>query len=168
MAQLHALLVLAIVWGRHAGNLEPEQYQTAGGNMPGAGDWHRVISENVRWRGFLSGKDFWGALLAADVFVLSSVDDPFPLSVGQALHLGKPCIVYRESGFAEVIEKNHWGEVYDIYDEEELYRKIRKVMDNLAGYVIDVEEVKSLLSVKAFAGRLIDAVGTMPTSPCSR
>lgn len=124
------------------------------------------LSQNVHWRGFLSGKDFWSALLAADVFVLSSVDDPFPLSVGQALHLGKPCIVYRESGFAEVIEKNHWGEVYDIYDEEELYRKIRKVMDNLAGYVIDLEEVKSLLSVKTFAGRLIDAVGTMPTSPC--
>lgn len=124
------------------------------------------LSENVRWRGFLAGREFWDALLGTDVFVLSSVDDPFPLSVGQALFLGKPCIVYRDSGFAEVIERNHWGEVYDVHDAEDLYRKIRMVIDNPAGYLIRPEDVKSLLSVEAFAERLVDLVGSMPDSPC--
>jgi FkbM family methyltransferase len=123
-------------------------------------------SDKVTWRGFLVGREFWDAMSSTDVFALSSVDDPFPLSVGQALFLGKPCVVYRESGFADVIRHMGWGEVCETHDEHEFLDKIRTVAANPDRYRVDFDEVRSLLSVDAFARRLIGSLESVLDSPC--
>jgi D-inositol-3-phosphate glycosyltransferase len=53
----------------------------------------------VRLVPFMSPDQFARVLAAADVFVLPSVGEGFPLALQEALVAGKPCIVTREPGY---------------------------------------------------------------------
>lgn len=58
-------------------------------------------SENVNWLGWVDGPQH--LLRQAAAMLLTSVDDPFPLSALEAIRAGTRCVVYEKTGTSEVV-----------------------------------------------------------------
>jgi glycosyltransferase involved in cell wall biosynthesis len=77
-----------------------------GGRLSGT-DWERVRSDvertgaDVRFLGLQSDPHPWFAL--ADVFALTSHEDPFPLVCLESAALGTPVVTYRNGGMPELL-----------------------------------------------------------------
>lgn len=65
------------------------------------------LEENVRLVGFQD--DIASLMNAADVFVLPSLNEPFGLSLIEAMALGKPVVATRAGGPLEIVEENVSG-----------------------------------------------------------
>ncbi|WP_299938736.1 glycosyltransferase [uncultured Pelagimonas sp.] len=83
----------------------------------------RGLSEHVRFLGFLSGRDKWQAMAAAQVFVLPSRQENFAIALAEALHAGVPALVTRKV--------NIWREVTEagagaVLNEEDLEADLAK------------------------------------------
>ncbi len=79
------------------------------------------IDRRVRFAGFLDGDRLEAAFAASDLYVLSSVPEPFGIASLEAARHGVPVILSRQSGVAEVL-KAAWR--VDFWDTQELARKI--------------------------------------------
>jgi glycosyltransferase involved in cell wall biosynthesis len=63
------------------------------------------VTERITWTGMLGGDLKWGALRAADAFVLPSHQENFGIAVVEALACGKPALISREVNiWREIIE----------------------------------------------------------------
>jgi glycosyltransferase involved in cell wall biosynthesis len=51
------------------------------------------VADRITWTGMLEGRQKWGALRAAEVFVLSSHQENFGIAVAEALAVGLPVLV---------------------------------------------------------------------------
>ena len=71
------------------------------------------ISHVLRWEGALSPEDTSARISRCSFFVLPSINEPFPMSVLEALSLGKPCVVTTSCGLAPSIESAGAGAVVD-------------------------------------------------------
>jgi glycosyltransferase involved in cell wall biosynthesis len=87
---------------------EPVHFIWVGGDLRSA-DWERVRSDrdragadHVHFIGVKPDPYPWFAL--ADVFALTSREDPFPLVCLEAAALGKPIVTYRNGGMPELLE----------------------------------------------------------------
>lgn len=60
------------------------------------------IAGNVLFAGFLRGEEQHEAYSAADVFVMPSVSEPFGITALEAMRIGTPVIISKQSGVAEV------------------------------------------------------------------
>lgn len=76
------------------------------------------LSGNVAWRGRLEGPALTEAMQQVDTLFLSSMDDPFPLSVLEAIRLGKRVVCFAETGIEEVIRGLPGAAVFDAYTAE--------------------------------------------------
>jgi len=117
-------------------------------------------SPNVEWAGHVSEADVRRELQDCSLFFLSSIDDPMPLSVGEALASGVPAVVYRKTGFSDYISFHRCGEVFDYYDAEHAFLKIRSVLDRPDFYHSNQSDVNSIVGAKAFARRMTIALGS--------
>jgi len=79
--------------------------------IAGSGDMeHQLIEQsaslgiagNVLFAGFLRGEEQHEAYRAADVFVMPSVSEPFGITALEAMRIGTPVIISKQSGVAEV------------------------------------------------------------------
>ena len=61
------------------------------------------ISDKVFFTGFLQGEDIRKVLKMADLFILSSVAEPFGLVVLEAIKADVPCIISKTAGVAEIL-----------------------------------------------------------------
>jgi glycosyltransferase involved in cell wall biosynthesis len=75
-----------------------------------------VRSPNVEWLGSLDSYALQSLLSSSDVFFLSSLDDPFPLSVIESLFLDIPAVAFAKTGAAEILQ-GQFGNVGEIYSE---------------------------------------------------
>ena len=75
------------------------------------------ISDKVFFTGFVRGKQWRDAYSVADIFVLSSVSEPFGLTALEAAHHDNALIVTKQSGVGEVLNSIFR---YDFWDEEQL------------------------------------------------
>ncbi len=75
------------------------------------------ISDKVFFTGFVRGKQWRDVYSLADVFVLSSVSEPFGLTALEAAHHDSALIISRQSGVGEVL---HSSLKYDYWDVERL------------------------------------------------
>lgn len=73
------------------------------------------ISDKVFFTGFVRGKQWRDAYSLADVFVMSSVSEPFGLTALEAAHHGNALIISRQSGVGEVLNSIFR---YDFWDED--------------------------------------------------
>lgn len=127
------------------------------GRQPGNVTLDKPLSENVIWHGHLDNPAEVVSL--CDIFFLSSVDDPFPLSVLEALILYKKTVVYRKVGSSEIIDSVDGCAVYDHYTVSEAMKAIELVNQS------DVDEQKylsinaNITSVTSFTARVSRAVG---------
>jgi len=85
------------------------------------------IADKVFFTGYLRGKEVEEMYKIADVFVLSSVSEPFGLTPLESIAIGKcPVIISKQSGVAEVL--NHCFKV-DFWDVEEMANKIYSLLE---------------------------------------
>ena len=79
------------------------------------------ISQNVIFTGFIRGKQLRDIYQVADIFVMSSVSEPFGLTALEAAHHGDALVLTKQSGVYEII---HSAMSYDFWDIEKLADEI--------------------------------------------
>ncbi len=123
------------------------------------------ITSNVMFLGRVSEREKLAALAAADVVVMPSVYEPFGIVALEAMASGKPCIVSKSSGVAEVI--NHCLKV-DYWDIDRMasmllelaaYPPLREVLGRKA-----LEEARALGWDKA-ANALVETLKRVVKCP---
>lgn len=90
------------------------------------------IANKIFFTGFLRGKRWQDAYGVADVFVMSSVNEPFGLTALEAAHFNTALIISNQSGVAEVLDNILR---YDFWDT-----------NKLAGHIVAVSTSPSLLN----------------------
>ena len=87
------------------------------------------ISKNVVFTGFIRGKKLRDVYSLSDIFVMSSVSEPFGLTALEAAYHGDALILTNQSGVSEVI----WSAMkYDFWDENKLADEILAIAKNPA------------------------------------
>ena len=87
------------------------------------------ISKNVIFTGFIRGKRLRDIYAISDIFVMSSISEPFGLTALEAAHHGDCLILTKQSGVSEVI----WSAMkYDFWDKQKLADEILAIADNPA------------------------------------
>ena len=89
------------------------------------------IARNVIFTGFIRGKQLRDVYSISDVFVMSSVSEPFGLTALEAAHHGNALIITKQSGVGEVLNSIVR---YDFWDE-----------DKLAGALVNIAESPALI-----------------------
>ncbi|MFV0396968.1 MAG: glycosyltransferase family 4 protein [Bacteroidales bacterium] len=112
--------------------------------MAGSGDMmqamirlaaRRGIADHFHFTGFLKGKEVYEMLKASDVYVMPSVSEPFGISPLEAMQVGVPSIISKQSGCAEilfnVIKTDYWDvhamadAIYSIIQYPAMYDHLR-------------------------------------------
>lgn len=75
------------------------------------------ISDKVFFTGFVRGKQWRDAYNVSDVFVMSSVSEPFGLTALEAAHYGNALVLTKQSGVAEILTSIFR---YDFWDTDKL------------------------------------------------
>lgn len=75
------------------------------------------IADKVFFTGFVRGKQWRDAYTVADIFVMSSVSEPFGLTALEAAHHDSALIISRQSGVGEIL---HSIFRYDFWDIDRL------------------------------------------------
>lgn len=79
------------------------------------------IARNVVFTGFVRGKRLRDIYSISDIFVMSSISEPFGLTALEAAHHGDCLILTKQSGVSEII----WSALkYDFWDEQKLADEI--------------------------------------------
>ena len=87
------------------------------------------ISKNVIFTGFVRGQKLRDIYSISDIFVMSSISEPFGLTALEAAHHGDCLILTRQSGVSEII----WSCLkYDFWDEQKLADEILAIIENPA------------------------------------
>ncbi len=91
--------------------------------MAGSGDMmndmirlaaRRGIADRFHFTGFLKGKAVYEMLKASDVYVMPSVSEPFGISPLEAMQVGVPTIISKQSGCAEILDNAIKIDYWDI------------------------------------------------------
>ncbi len=117
--------------------------------MAGSGDMmnkminlaaERGIADRFHFPGFQKGRQVYEMLKASDVYIMPSVSEPFGISPLEAMQMGVPSIISKQSGSAEildnVIKTDYWDidamadAIHAIISYPALYRQMRE--DGLA------------------------------------
>jgi len=95
----------------------------------------------------------------AQIFFLSSIDDPCPLSAIEAMQSGKQCVAYKATGTAELIEGVPGCVTFDEYSPEAALAAIARALaaDSNAATAI-ASKAREHTSLQAFARSIDDAL----------
>ena len=85
------------------------------------------ISNKIFFTGFLRGDKWRDAYGVADIFVMSSVNEPFGLTALEAAHFNNALIISKQSGVSEVLQNILR---YDFWDTKKLASQIYEVSTN--------------------------------------
>ncbi|QFI69661.1 glycosyltransferase family 4 protein [Sinorhizobium alkalisoli] len=121
-------------------------------------------SDAVDWVGHVSSEEVRQWLAKSSAFFLSSIDDPLPLGVGEALMSGIPSLVYVDTGFSDFITLHQAGEVFNIYEPHVALEKLRTIIDRRTEYKISPDLVRDIVGVEAFGKRMLVALGEILAS----
>ncbi len=114
--------------------------------MAGSGDMmqamidlaaQRNIADRFHFTGFLKGREVHQMLAESDVYVMPSVSEPFGISPLEAMQVGTPSIISKQSGCAEIlthaIKTDYWDieamadAIYTIVENPAAYRSLREL-----------------------------------------
>ena len=95
----------------------------------------RGISDRFHFTGFLKGNQVHEMLAQSDVYVMPSVSEPFGISPLEAMQVGTPSIISKQSGCAEIlthaIKTDYWDidamadAIYSIVKNTAMYKSLR-------------------------------------------
>ncbi len=74
----------------------------------------RGIADRFHFTGFLKGDQVYEMLRASDVYVMPSVSEPFGISPLEAMEMGVPSIISKQSGCAEILDNVIKTDYWDI------------------------------------------------------
>ncbi|MDD4922305.1 MAG: glycosyltransferase, partial [Bacteroidales bacterium] len=74
----------------------------------------RGISDRFHFTGFLKGQKVYEMLKASDVYIMPSVSEPFGISPLEAMQVGVPTIISKQSGCAEILHNAIKIDYWDI------------------------------------------------------
>lgn len=113
--------------------------------MAGSGDMmekmirlaaRRHIADRFHFTGFLKGKQVYEMLKASDVYIMPSVSEPFGISPLEAMQMGVPSIISKQSGCAEILDNvikvDYWDTnaiadaIYSIIQYPAMYKHLRE------------------------------------------
>ncbi|SEJ59354.1 glycosyltransferase family 4 protein [Demequina mangrovi] len=134
----------------------PLDFEWIGG---GSASPELYLSDAVEWSGHLSRPATMRALEAADVFFLSSSDDPMPLSAIEAVSKGLRTVTYGGVGTHEVMEGIAGYESFDLYEPREALDAILRVLESTPDYAA-FDELVEMFSAEQFTARMITALST--------
>jgi glycosyltransferase involved in cell wall biosynthesis len=110
------------------------------------------FSPYVTWLGELSSP--LEIVRQCDVFLLTSIDDPFPLACLEALTIYKRCVVYENTGTAEVIKGVSGFDIYSNYTASDALKSIEKVLKENIDFKRIEEINNNISSIESFSNRL--------------
>ena len=85
------------------------------------------IAKNVIFTGFIRGKKLRDIYSISDIFVMSSISEPFGLTALEAAHHQDALVLTKQSGVSEII----WSALtYDFWDEKKLADEILAIANN--------------------------------------
>ena len=108
--------------------------------MAGSGDMmekmidlaaQKDISDRFHFPGFQKGKQVYEMLKASDVYIMPSVSEPFGISPLEAMQMGVPSIISKQSGCAEIL--NHVIKI-DFWDIDAMADAIYSIITYPAMY----------------------------------
>jgi len=92
------------------------------------------IADRFHFTGFLSGRKVYEMLAQSDVYVMPSVSEPFGISPLEAMQVGTPSIISKQSGCAEIlthaIKTDYWDvnamadAIYSIVSYPAMYKSL--------------------------------------------
>ncbi len=85
------------------------------------------ISKNVVFTGFIRGRLLRDIYSISDIFVMSSISEPFGLTALEAAHHGDVLILTKQSGVSEVLRNSF---LYDFWDEDKLANEILAISES--------------------------------------
>ncbi|MDE7345440.1 MAG: glycosyltransferase family 4 protein [Muribaculaceae bacterium] len=95
----------------------------------------RGIADRFHFTGFLRGKEVYEMLRDSDVYIMPSVSEPFGISPLEAMEMGVPSIISKQSGCAEiltnVIKTDYWDidamadAIHSILNYPAMYKTLR-------------------------------------------
>ena len=113
--------------------------------MAGSGDMmdkmitlaaERGIADRFHFPGFQKGKQVYEMLKASDVYIMPSVSEPFGISPLEAMQMGVPSIISKQSGCAEILDNvlkpDYWDidamadAIYSIITYPAMYNQLRE------------------------------------------
>lgn len=113
--------------------------------MAGSGDMmnqmihlaaQRNIADKFHFTGFLRGSQVYDMLAQSDVYIMPSVSEPFGISPLEAMQVGTPTIVSKQSGCAEILTNamkiDYWDidamadAIYAIVKYPGMYKNLRE------------------------------------------
>ncbi len=89
----------------------------------------RDIADKFHFTGFLKGKEVYEMLRDSDVYIMPSVSEPFGISPLEAMEMGVPSIISKQSGCAEIL--NNVIKV-DYWDIDAMADAIHSIISNKA------------------------------------
>ncbi|MFK0103508.1 glycosyltransferase [Streptomyces sp. NPDC091217] len=116
-----------------------------------------LLSDRVEWMGALSRDRVREELAASDVFFLSSVDDPMPLSVVEAVQQRLRTVTYHRVGSREVLEGVSGYRSFAEYTPEAALDALRHVLDEEVSEE-EYRDVEELFDISAFTARMTTAL----------
>jgi len=95
----------------------------------------RGIADRFHFTGFLKGRQVHEMLAESDVYIMPSVSEPFGISPLEAMQVGTPTIISKQSGCAEIlthaIKTDYWDidamadAIYSIVKNPAMYNSLR-------------------------------------------
>lgn len=74
------------------------------------------IADKVLFTGFVSGPERHDMYAAADLFVMPSVSEPFGITTLEAMSLGTPVLISKQSGVSEAVQHVLKADFWDVED----------------------------------------------------
>jgi len=97
----------------------------------------RGIADRFHFTGFLKGRQVHEMLAESDVYMMPSVSEPFGISPLEAMQVGTPSIISKQSGCAEILEHaiktDYWDidamadAIYAIVKNPAMYKSLREL-----------------------------------------
>lgn len=97
----------------------------------------RGIADKFHFTGFLKGRQVHEMLAESDVYIMPSVSEPFGISPLEAMQVGTPTIISKQSGCAEIlshaIKTDYWDidamadAIYAIVKNPAMYKSLREL-----------------------------------------
>lgn len=117
-------------------------------------------SRAVNWIGRLDGAALTSALGSLDTFMLASVDDPFPLSVLEAMQLSKHVVCYAKVGTEEIIRGLPGCAVYESYTAESALAALMEARATPVDTTAFKQVNDEVFSLRAFLDKTMSALRT--------
>ena len=90
----------------------------------------KALPSNLKYAGLVMHQEVAAVMRSADVFVLPSFEDAFPLVTLEAMASGTPVIISDHAGTSEVVEEGATGHVFEAGNVGQLASCITQIVEN--------------------------------------